>query len=319
MKPIVILEGPDGAGKSTLAKAIAKRLKAVTSHHGAYEGLPGDELARLYYQTLLPALSGVAPVVLDRAWHSEPIYGPIFRREDRMLTAWRRMLDRCLLTVPHLVVLLLPPMDLLWETIAPRLAEELPQKRMQLAEIYDRYALGSARWAGDLTVFHGARPDLQQAAESIHRDLRAEAYPVELYRRGVIGSLRHRYQPSALLVGDQASAASTTNLPFVSFRRDGCSAWFTDRLEEHGIPEDRLLWINAYRPSGEPVELARVVELAQVPAKLVIALGERAHEVLAKQKVEHATFSHPQHVKRFHHRQGHRWDLLAYLDKELLS
>lgn len=78
---IVILEGPDGVGKSTLAKAI------VDYHHGkcyyVHAHYRWAHQMHLYHGAILRRAlrkyhAGM-PVVIDRLWISELIYGAIYR------------------------------------------------------------------------------------------------------------------------------------------------------------------------------------------------------------------------------------------------
>lgn len=71
----IIIEGPDGAGKSTLAKSLAGALGMNILEMTAN----GGQSARGYGQKL--ACDGV---VIDRRWVSEQIYSDLFGREPRI-------------------------------------------------------------------------------------------------------------------------------------------------------------------------------------------------------------------------------------------
>ena len=100
-----------------------------------------------------------------------------------------------------------------------------------------------------------------------------------------------------LLVGDRPSFGKTGSLPnwpFISGIATGCSAWLAEKLEECGIPETALCWVNAYDRTGEKVDLSGI----DGRFKQVIALGKEAH--LALGEVPHLQTYHPQYWKRFH-------------------
>lgn len=78
MKRLIIFEGPDGTGKTTLAKALATYIDAVYVHHGSYPEVTED-LANVYALSMMPAALGLRDVVLDRAWYSEVPYGFAYR------------------------------------------------------------------------------------------------------------------------------------------------------------------------------------------------------------------------------------------------
>lgn len=135
MRRLVIFEGPDGAGKTTLARAVRDALgDAVLTHHGPYpEVAYGDELAELYMRSV----SGTRDVVLDRCWVSEAPYGLAFRGGwDRLGRGWRGALDRC--AAGGRVYLCLPP----WERVLTnwsRGADEYLDRQAQLASVYRWY------------------------------------------------------------------------------------------------------------------------------------------------------------------------------------
>jgi thymidylate kinase len=79
-KRLYILEGPDGTGKTTLAKSIAD---ATGGHilHGTYNE---SWDVKKYHETMLEAATSLLPyqdVVMDRWALSELVYGTVFRGE----------------------------------------------------------------------------------------------------------------------------------------------------------------------------------------------------------------------------------------------
>lgn len=76
MHKLIIVEGPDFTGKSTLATNIASRGHVYL--HSSYESL------RSFRKNFTANLG--KPMVLDRSWVSEMIYGPVLRPEN--LGSW---------------------------------------------------------------------------------------------------------------------------------------------------------------------------------------------------------------------------------------
>ena len=135
---IVILEGPDGAGKTTLAKQLHTWLSASDDcaivHHGPYEGVVSSELARIYFSSLLNALTYNKHVILDRAWYSEPIYAAEYRKvQSRISIAQRRMLERCALSRQGVVIYCNAPLDACAQVFSTR--TEYVQKA-HIARVY---------------------------------------------------------------------------------------------------------------------------------------------------------------------------------------
>lgn len=73
---IIILDGPDGSGKTTLAKKIAQQ----TGYEYAHMSYPVDsEESAGMYNAYAQKLQHTKNLVFDRAWYSEMVYGPIKR------------------------------------------------------------------------------------------------------------------------------------------------------------------------------------------------------------------------------------------------
>ena len=90
--PLIIVEGGDGTGKSTLAEALCQRMGA---HYMHLTYRFRDRMDQYHTAALELALKRLAyqPVVLDRWWVSEQVYARAFRGQ----TKWPymgRMLDR---------------------------------------------------------------------------------------------------------------------------------------------------------------------------------------------------------------------------------
>lgn len=108
--------------------------------------------------------------------------------------------------------------------------------------------------------------------------------------------------PVVLLLGDRPGPgwqrAGRPSWPFISSLSTGCSSWLAELLEEHGIPEDALAWMNTYSVEGEP-RGAEDVEAA--PFRKVIALGRNAATWCSVNGVKHEEVHHPQYWKRYQH------------------
>jgi thymidylate kinase len=89
---LVILEGPDGGGKSTLAKKFVEQFGARICRHGPYIG--DAEIASHYQWSLMRAIHGKRLIVMDRSWLSEFVYGPIMRGMNRITQLERRAIEK---------------------------------------------------------------------------------------------------------------------------------------------------------------------------------------------------------------------------------
>lgn len=126
----IIIEGPDGAGKSTLAKSLADRLDMNILKMTAN----GGQSAREYMQKL--ACDGV---IIDRCWVSEQIYSDLFGREPRIGNDdAEELTEFCgLAGIP--IIVLLPPLHVVISRLNARGDEYADIVCPNIAEIYKRY------------------------------------------------------------------------------------------------------------------------------------------------------------------------------------
>src|SRR5690349_10848166 len=112
---ITILEGPDAAGKTTLAKRL-EDLGYDNIHFGPPPKTAPGETHPAFYQ-YMSFLANAWPYdnirsrVLDRFCYGEAVYGPVFRN-DRSFEPWMmRLLERVMLSMQGLLVMCLPDWD----------------------------------------------------------------------------------------------------------------------------------------------------------------------------------------------------------------
>jgi hypothetical protein len=119
---------------------------------------------------------------------------------------------------------------------------------------------------------------------------------------------------SVVLVGERPNPNATQPYlgPFCSASGVGCSAWLARQLEEAGVRERDLYWINAFDEHGAETS---PVFLADLKPRAVIALGQVAATWCERHLVgvcfDYHSVPHPQHWKRFHHHE--RYPLLDLL------
>lgn len=297
---ITIFEGPDGAGKSTLAQEYAQLTNARYVHHGPYKQV-GDGLGRMFVESMLPALLGYQDVVLDRCWLSEPIYADAFREgNDRVGMARARLLDRLALRCGAVVVKCLPPWTFVKETFNSRKAEEYLEDDAQLFAVYDGYQDGLNTQLHE--VEHDYTKHLNKPLSLVVMndvkplvEMQRSKSPCHSIRINTAGN----WGAPIVIVGEDFGEHKNNDAmyqwPFGSLNGNGCSFWLARELEEAGISEQSLLWVNAD-------ELAKVPEFFDWHAgKTFIALGDKAEEALDGKNISSSfAYHHPQYHKRFH-------------------
>lgn len=126
----IIIEGPDGAGKSTLAKSLAGALDMNILKMTANGGQSAPE----YMQKL--ACDGV---IIDRCWVSEQVYSDLFKREPRISNDDAEALTEFCGLVGIPIIVLLPPLHVVISRLNERGDEYADVVCPNIVEIHKRY------------------------------------------------------------------------------------------------------------------------------------------------------------------------------------
>jgi thymidylate kinase len=290
---ITILEGPDGAGKTTLAKS-----GYFDDHAYVHLGPPTSLGAMHDCVQAITKRRRRRDVLFDRLHLGERVYGPIHRGVDTLGAARARLIERVLLAHRAVLVLCLPDEERCLETYRARRGEEMLESEAKLKQVCHAY--GQYLWDGThLPVVHYSYEhknpvELRDEIDRARRDLPANAGPgVGAFIPG-----------NTLIVGEQVN--DRASFPFVDDR--GCAIWLAERLDEARVDEKRLYWVNALDPEGDWTDPS-FVELLQ--PRQVIALGRVAEAWCRDAGLDHAAVPHPQNHKRFRYHQ--RYPLLDLL------
>lgn len=109
---IIILEGPDGSGKTTLAEKLQKQTGYQLLHR--VQPKTEEDKQRMmdeYVQVLRTGKN----CILDRSWYSEMVYGPIMR--DHSVICYPQMyeLERLAAKYGGLIIHCTAPENVLWK------------------------------------------------------------------------------------------------------------------------------------------------------------------------------------------------------------
>ena len=137
---IIILEGPDGGGKSTLARQYEVQGFNIIKTNAPK---PGEDVLRSYHESLSLAIAGGVPTAFDRHYLGECIYGPLLRGEDRLGARGKAIVEETIGDYGVKLIICLPPWDALragWASKSDLVTDEDTLKR-----IAERYREEAAR------------------------------------------------------------------------------------------------------------------------------------------------------------------------------
>lgn len=284
---LIIIEGPDCAGKTTLAKAIHDHIQenSLTSGHIIMrhakppKAHPLDE----YVTPLTDYRPGLGDhVILDR-WHwGEAIYPQLLHRDTVMDRAVFIYIEKFLRARGALVVTMNPSVSALRERMANRGDDSISP--MHLTTLHMRYKLLQGK-----TKLHTIDGIASTPQQIVFAARGAERAMTDLSK--FVTYVGPRW-PRALLLGEMRSNRDRLLVPaFMPFKNTS-GYYLMDAIQsldkDYGI--------------ANACDTDDVDELwSELGHPHVVTLGRAAHN---KVKMLHAQVPHPQYVRRFYHREG---------------
>jgi hypothetical protein len=316
---VIYLDGTNGAGKSSLAKAIQKRVPNTKIVHCTYRFgkiMWHYHLAALRH-CLKHAEHGLA--ILDRNWISEEIYAHFYRNG----TNWPhqgRILQKLLLKHGVITILCLLNRQQAQEQVEKHRKNgyHSPQFVTKPIEISDRYWnlwYGGGPFITPITytddvivsgglnkqpnclkyeiVTEGAKLDefMDNVLELLEYQ-RATQYPraLEFNNRNIAGHLR---TAKWLIVGDRVNHPNFEKCwPFMIHANS--TLFIAEAMHRLACREEEFMWTNADCPE---LHINQIRELK--PSIKILALGGKPHATLAAYKIPHETIPHPSYGRRF--------------------
>jgi len=305
--PVVVLEGPDGCGKSTLSGNFTK-FNWNYAHFGAPDG-PAYDFYRKGVQSLVGA------TVLDRYHTGSIVYGTIFRGTSDLTEFQHWLLEMELKSCSALMVHVTVP----WENQVAVIKERRKTSDGDQFEaidkqkaIRDKYAEVMEHTALEKVDFDWTRGDTFEKLFEVKLNRVLDAVvnrPEALFSS--VPSLGW-WEAPYVLVGDEPSTFASVKHMFdvhgVSLDRmrgvggapfNSTSGEYLYRsLQSAGIQNDVCIF-NSRLIDGR--EIQDVWDSWPFPGT-TIALGKKASERLERVGVEHVMVPHPQYMRRFHHK-----------------
>jgi hypothetical protein len=339
MRGLIILDGPDAVGKTTLANRILGGDMSGYIHltYDPNWDDPDRTLWRMQYFTLIKAawrFSRGLMTVIDRHWMSEQIYARVYR-DGSTMNGESRGWDRVIQTLCGVYVICAPDPNSATLRHAKTLQEReemyaADDKILQVATAY--YNL----WHG--TPFNETRDYFQQLSgkgmkkrfDAVHYDIDTQSSPekmddviAEIYTRlaglkstqyqapfvGQPNYLGHPRKAEFIFVGEQINPKKTGRWPFIDY--GASSRAISDVLNELRFDEQRAIWTNAIADDHHVGKL-----LAYYPDLKIIALGGKAWSQLTNLgHPVHGQVFHPAYAKRFNEMDQLREQLRIYINE----
>lgn len=281
-KTITIFEGPDGSGKSTLAREYAERIGAKYVHFDALYGV--KNIHKYFMEAMLPALMGYQSVVLDRCWHSGPIYDMVFRnleeREQRQTPEICTLLDRAAAFCNAVYVNCRPPEDVCISNWKSRLGSELIKSEHEMRAIYRLY--GENRRSICLPV---VEVDYTKGHNAVYPDFTSEVLNRILQERNAV---YHSRQPRVHIIVsssmEKTDVDTMLDVPGVRFHPNSNEFKLATDFSMYGTWEDGPVveeLVNYVSPTDSLLEYFRDIG-PDSPTQYVFAIGPDAVEAAEK-------------------------------------
>lgn len=336
MHPIIVLEGPDGAGKTTVAEHL-KTVHGFKVIHLTYRFK--DRMLTYHTAALRLAvrLAEKTPVVIDRWWPSEGVYADAYRGGS----AWPlmpRFLHRQALRHGVYYMWCLPNDKYRYL----RHFNELKGKRPEMYDagmdrVYDGYyhLLHDKRWfklqselpkamrSGDNWALYDWTqwPDTNIWADYLETIVK-DAYMVRSVAERAAPTIRvtgNTISPKVIFVGDRSNTKGRQEWPpFAEY--GNCSLWLTGVFDTCNVREDQLAVANVHAPSGlnDMIVIGWLKNLTAAGHRHIVAMGAHAGTTLEAFGIQAAhRIKHPQYYKRFHPEAGYAAILNIFMEAGL--
>lgn len=318
MKGIIVIDGCDGTGKTTLAKAICDKHNGVYIHN-TYRW---PTKMPLYHTAALHRalkLARTRLVVIDRLWMSEAVYAATYRGGS----PWPhmgRMMDRIIRKHAGVYILAQSPANHF---------EKFQQLKAERTEMYDD--VEEVRRRFDMLFAGGIEAhdtdyvqQLSVFGMRVRDDVLPYRYDVEgrnldVYIDMVMGVLEtrkakqyepalnldaqnfagHLHEANVIFVGDKAnSKLRAVSWPFYDF--GNCSEFFASVLHDLSFDETRAVYVNAHDYNG-PLFVNDCIRAK--PYIKVVCFGNASYNTITEFSRRVIKVMHPSYAKRFNKRE----------------
>lgn len=270
---MIIIEGPDYTGKTTLAKKLIEALK-LSKHSYVHCGPPPKAMSHLMspawqqYVHMLLDHSIPAYAIVDRFIYGELVYGPILRESTLFDRGHMRMLERIMMARRSIVIRARPPLEWSYSGFLERaaLGKELFASRLQYDKVHAAY---DRLWEQGINLPRITWNTLNDDMDALQTQIIMSRPPINL------GPGHGMFNPGVnLIIGDFRSGTPyPEDWPLIGF--EGAPKMIADQLNHMLINEQDLYWVNCMRSgrnSKDNMVSPTFVQLLK--PKRIIAVGK---------------------------------------------
>ncbi|MNB69349.1 SPBc2 prophage-derived uncharacterized protein YorR [compost metagenome] len=136
---LIILEGPDGAGKTTLAQQLSMSTGYPVQHRSKPKTEEEKQQMFLEYEQMCMSRENI---IVDRCWYSEMVYGKVMRDQSYISQDQMLALERNIMMIGGggIIVHCTDKVDTLWDRLKDR-GEDYITDIHKLAEITFGYEM----------------------------------------------------------------------------------------------------------------------------------------------------------------------------------
>jgi len=285
MGKVLILEGPDGGGKTTLAKWICTNANFDYKHEGPPP--PGRDQLEYYKTVLYDALEADHNTVFDRLFLGEHIYGPVMRQSDRLTINGVKLFERIIASKSIWHYICMPSERTILDNFSIKIKDpnEYVKDIDNFKKVINGYYRMMLRPYNYVYDYESDPPQI--VLDNLETDFK-------FLPKGMIGDPMAKY----LFIADIPNHAYV-DWPF--FALNSSSGYFNNAIEIAGIKEHELALTNAFSPHMESHD-PLVIYDSLPRLKHIFLMGTKAQEWFKCQvdsSIKVHFMSHPSYFRRF--------------------
>lgn len=172
---MIVVEGPDGAGKTRLVKSLAQEFELQVASPGNRDQLWENDVRGRVYSALGASVNATAPPLIhDRLFFSELVYGPVLRKHLQFSVIERRFIWKLFRVIQPPIIMCLPPLEVIEENLQgehhiPGVVENIEALYEGYSRISGSLSTDKMRWDYTGTVVSTKRDKISRVVEAYIR------------------------------------------------------------------------------------------------------------------------------------------------------